>query len=371
MKTRAALIYQAPSPWLIEEVDLDEPKAGEVMVKMVATGLCHSDDHPTRSDALVVRERPYCAGHEGGAIVVQVGPGVTTLQEGDHILTPFIPACGYCRWCASGDQQLCDHGRLYAASAQVDGTYRMHHNGNDVGTAALLGTFAEYQVLDERSCVKIDKDLPLDVVCLLSCGVPTGWGGAVHGGEIKPGDVVICMGVGGVGINSVQGAAHCGAAHVIAVDPVEFKRTESLKLGATEAFSNMEEATEFARSITNGQGADSTMITTDVIRSEYVGQAFTSIRKGGTVVITAQGNYGSGMPINLFEISMYQKRIQGNLSGMVSPRRSIPQLIDLYRSGPLKLDELVTRRYKFDDLNQGFTDMLAGINLRGVVVFDS
>jgi S-(hydroxymethyl)glutathione dehydrogenase/alcohol dehydrogenase len=369
MKTKAALIYEAPSKWLVEEVELDDPKDGEVLVRMVGSGLCHSDDHMTRAEVRTVRERPICGGHEGGAVVEKIGRGVETLKVGDHVVTSFIPACGYCRWCASGYQNLCDNGRLYAASAQLDGTYRMHHKGADVGTAALLGTFAEYQVFDERSCVKVDKDLPLDVVCLLGCGVPTGWGGAVNGGEIKPGDVVIVMGVGGIGINAVQGAAHAGAAHVIAVDPVEFKRTESLKLGATEAFADMEAATEFARSITNGQGADSSVICTSLIQSEYVGEAFSSIRKGGTVVVTAQGNYGSGMPINLFEISMYQKRIQGNLSGMISLRRSIPQLVDLYRSGQLKLDEIITRRYRLDQVNQGYDDMWAGINIRGVIDF--
>jgi S-(hydroxymethyl)glutathione dehydrogenase/alcohol dehydrogenase len=369
MKTRAAIVSEAPSLWRVEEVDLDEPKAGEVLVRMVASGLCHSDDHMTKSEEPTVRERPICGGHEGGAVVERVGPGVETLTAGDHVITQFIPACGLCRWCVTGHQQLCDNGRLYGAAAQLDGTYRMHLAGQDIGTAALLGTFSEYQVLDERSCVRVANDLPLDVACLLGCGVPTGWGAAVHGGEVAPGDVVIVMGVGGVGINAVQGASHCGASHVIAVDPVAFKRSESLKLGATEAFAHIDEAADFARGLTNGQGADSTIITTDIIRSEYVGQAFSSIRKGGTVVITAQGSTKVGMPVNLFEISMYQKRIQGNLSGMASPRRLILQLIDLYRQGQLKLDELVTRRYTLDQINDGYADMTAGVNLRGVISF--
>jgi S-(hydroxymethyl)glutathione dehydrogenase/alcohol dehydrogenase len=297
-----------------------------------------------------------------------VGPGVTDLKEGDHIVTTFIPSCGKCRWCAIGLQHLCDNGANISSGAQLDGTFRMHSNGQDVATFGMLGTFAEWEVLDQHSCVKVREDVPLNVACLVGCGVPTGWGSATNAAEVRVGDVVIVMGTGGIGMNAVQGASHAGASHVIAVDPVTFKREMAMKLGATEAFEHIDEATEFARSLTNGQGADSAIISVSIIEGERVAEAFKAIRKAGTVVVTSQGSPTlEEMPINLWELSMYQKRIQGNLYGMVSPRRSIPMLLDLYAEGILKLDELVTRRYALDQINEATIDMREGRNIRGVI----
>jgi NDMA-dependent alcohol dehydrogenase len=369
MKVRAAMLWEQPGKWAVEDVELDPPRHGEVLVQFAATGLCHSDDHVATGD-VPLGGFPFCGGHEGAGIVREVGPGVTSLQVGDHIVTSFIPSCGTCRWCATGLQQLCDNGALIMLGSQLDGTFRMHCRGHDVACAATLGTFADWNVLDERSCIRIDRDVPLGVACLVACGVPTGWGSAVNAASIAPGDVVIVMGVGGVGINAVQGAAHAGAGRIIAVDPTEFKREFALELGATEAFTNMDVAADFARSLTNGQGADSAIVTVGVIEGHHVAEAFRSIRKAGTVVVTSQGAVDkSGMDINLFEISMYQKRIQGALYGMGSPRRAVPQLIELYRLGKLKLDELVTRRYELDQINEAYDDMRSGRNIRGVIDF--
>lgn len=256
------------------------------------------------------------------------------------------------------------------AGAQMDGTCRMHANGVDIRTGAMLGTFADWQVYDVKSCIKIPVDIPLDVACLTACGVPTGWGSAVRAAETRPGDVIIVMGVGGVGVNAVQGASHCGAAHVIAVDPVPFKRQMAMTVGATEAFGNMDEASEFARSLTNGQGADAAIVTVGVINGSHIAQAFASIRKAGIVVVTSQGSTAAeGIPINLFEISMFQKRIQGALYGMGSPRREVLRLLDLYRTGQLCLTELITNRYALTEINQAYDDMRNGKNIRGVIEF--
>jgi NDMA-dependent alcohol dehydrogenase len=369
VSSRAALLWEQPGQWKVSTVEIDEPKEGEVLVEMVASGLCHSDDH-LRTGDVPVEHLPICGGHEGAGIVRQVGPGVYGLEEGDHIITSFVPSCGRCKWCAQGLQQLCDNGALLLKGTQIDGTCRMHLDGVDIGTMTMLGTFSEWQVLDQLSCVKIRKDVPLETACIVACGVPTGWGSAVNGGMVRPGDVVIVMGVGGVGVNAVQGAAFAGAAHVIAVDPVQFKRDSALKLGATEAFAGMAEATEFAQSITNGQGADSAIVTVGKISGERIAEAFTAIRKAGTVVVTSQGSVTeSDVPINLFEISMYQKRIQGVMYGMSSPRSTIGNLVDLYAEGILKLDELITRRYRIDDIAQAYQDMHDGVNLRGVINF--
>jgi S-(hydroxymethyl)glutathione dehydrogenase/alcohol dehydrogenase len=366
MKVRAALLREQPGSWLVEDVEIpDEPGPGELLVEIVSSGLCHSDDHLATGD-LRRQYLPVCGGHEGSGIVRKVGPGVRELRAGDHIVTAFVPSCGRCRWCASGMQNLCDYG------AQPDGTYRMTaRGGQDVARMSSLGTFANWQVLDEVSVIKIRDDIPLGVACLVACGVPTGFGSAVNAAGVRPGDVVLVMGAGGIGINAVQGAALSGAGEVIVVDPQPFKRETALKLGATRAFDNVADATDFARSVTNGQGADSEIVTVGVIKSQDVADAFHAIRKAGTVAVTAVGPMTEiGIPVGLFEFSMYQKRIQGVLYGMDSPQRAVPQLLDLYAEGKLRLDELITTRYALEDINQGYRDMHAGKNIRGVIDFE-
>ncbi|MQY40767.1 NDMA-dependent alcohol dehydrogenase [Streptomyces sp. RB17] len=368
-KSKAALLWEQPGEWKVSTVDVDAPGAGEILVKMTATGLCHSDDHLATGDS-TFGAFPVCGGHEGAGVVEEVGPGVYGFEVGDHVVTSFVPSCGKCKWCAGNLQQLCDNGMYIMNGGQMDGTYRMHLDGKDIGTMAMLGTFSEWQVYDQMSLVKVRKDIPLDVACLVACGVPTGWGSAVNAAEVRPGHVVIVMGVGGVGMNAVQGAANIGASHVIAVDPVEFKRTSALEFGATEAFATIEEAADFARSITQGQGADSAIVTTSLIHGDRINEAFGAIRKAGIVAVTAQGSLTeTGVPINLFELSMFQKRIQGVLYGMTSPRKTIPALLDLYADGILKLDELVTKRYTIEQINEAYRDMREGRIIRGVVNF--
>ena len=368
MKTRAAVLWEQPGAWDVVEVDLDGPRSREVLVEMVATGLCHSDDHFVTND-IPAGHLPLCGGHEGAGIIREVGPNVTELAVGDHVLTSFIPACGRCHWCAIGKQELCDNGAAILLGNHLDGNFPMHARGTDVGTMGGLGTFAEWQVYHELSVVKIDPDVPLETVCLVSCGVPTGWGSATNALDISVGDVVVVMGCGGVGINAVQGAAHKGA-HVVAVDPQDLKREVSLKVGADEAFAHIAEASDYVKSITNGQGAAFAIVTVGVVSGAIIGEAFGALAKGGTVAVTAVGKAAErGIDVNLTELSMWEKRIQGVLYGASSPRVQIPSLIQLYRQGTLKLDELITRRYRLDDVNQAYEDMHAGLNIRGVIEF--
>jgi S-(hydroxymethyl)glutathione dehydrogenase/alcohol dehydrogenase len=195
-------------------------------------------------------------------------------------------------------------------------------------------------------------------------------GSAVNAAETKPGDVIIVVGVGGIGMGAVQGAAHAGATRIIAVDPVAFKREMSSVFGATDAFATIEEATELARSVTNGQGADATILAVGVLKSADVAMAVNSVRKGGTVVVTAVARADAvGMPVNLLQFAMFQKRIQGVLFGMMSPAKDVTRLLSIYEQGQLKLDEMVTRTYALDEINQGYDDLHASTNLRGVVVF--
>ena len=211
MKTRAAVLRESPGAWSVEEVELDEPGDSEVLVEMVATGLCHSDDHFTTGD-MTARHLPVIGGHEGSGIVRKVGAEVHDFEVGDHVITSFIPACGKCKWCARGLQNLCDAGARILLGDQPAGGFRTHADGQDVATMAALGTFAEWQVYDQISLVKVDRSLPLNTICLVACGVQTGFGSATNAAAVRPGDVVLVVGAGGVGMNAVQGAACPGRA---------------------------------------------------------------------------------------------------------------------------------------------------------------
>ncbi|MBO1902327.1 NDMA-dependent alcohol dehydrogenase [Leucobacter weissii] len=373
MKTRGAIIRSAPGRYETVELNLDEPRQGEIRVKMVATGMCHSDDHFATGD-MVPGVYPWLGGHEGGGIVEAVGPNTPGWEVGDHIVTSFLPACGRCRWCAEGMQNLCDLGATLLQGARFNDpdSYRVTlEDGSPVGQMCGIGTFAERIVISVDSAIKVDKDLPLDVVCLLGCAVGTGWGSSVNAAQVEAGDVVVVIGIGGVGINAVQGARHAGADHVIAVDPVEFKREKALELGATRAYATADEAIDYARSITNGQGADKAVVTVGITTGEHIAQGFASIRKGGTLVCTGIGNMTAvGIPLPITELVTYQKRIQGTHFGHCSPNADIPRQIQMYRDGKIKLDEIITKRYTLDQIAEAYEDMHDGKIVRGVVVFD-
>lgn len=364
-------MFESPGKWEVCDVEVDPPREHEVLVRMVASGLCHSDAHYITGD-LPATALPFAGGHEGAGVVEAVGPSVSALAVGDHVVLAFIPACGRCVMCGSGHQNLCDLGSLIQTGPQLDGTYRMHLGERDVSQFLMISTFSNWSVVPEHNCVKVPNDVPLETLCVLGCGVGTGWGSAVNAAEVGPGDTVIVMGVGGIGINAVQGARHAGATRIIAVDPVAFKRDSALTLGATHAFEDIAAAAEFARSVTNGQGADSAVVTTDVVTGEHVAAAFSAIRKAGTVVVTgiAALQRSMGIPVNLLELVTYQKRIQGALFGATNPTVDIPRQVRMYQEGQLKLDELITHRYRLDEINQGYDDLFAGRNIRGVVVHE-
>ncbi|MEN2738379.1 NDMA-dependent alcohol dehydrogenase [Microbacterium sp. X-17] len=372
--TRAAVLTGSPGAFEIMDVLLDPPGPGELLVRMVAAGLCRSDDHFQTGDSIAGRY-PFICGHEGAGVVEAVGPGTPGWEVGDHVVFSFIPSCGRCRWCSRGMTNLCDLGRyLMLGSRFADGGgYRVHlEDGTDVGQICGLGTFAERTVVSIDSAIKLDPDLPLEEMCLLGCAVGTGWGSAVNAAEVRPGDVTIVMGAGGIGSFAIQGAAHAGALTLIAVDPVEFKRETALSLGATHAFASIGEAADFARSRTNGQGADNAILCVDVLRGEHVAAALSAIRKAGTVVVTsvAPAHDDGGIPVNPREFSHMQKRLQGSMFGMCNPRADIPMQIEMYREGRLELDSLVTRTYPLDQIVEAYADTAAGKNMRAVIRFE-
>ena len=367
MKTKAAVLLEAGKPFEIMELELDGPGVGEVLIKYAAAGLCHSDLHLTDGD--LPPRYPIVGGHEGSGIIEDVGPGVTKVKPGDHVVCSFIPSCGSCRYCSTGRQNLCDMGATILEGCMSDGSFRFHGNGLDFGAMCMLGTFSERATISQHSVVKIDDWLPLKIAVLVGCGVPTGWGTSVYAGGVRAGDTTVIYGVGGLGINAVQGAVSAGAKYVVVVDPVALKRDTAMKFGATHAFADPVSAAEKVKEITWGQGADQALILVGTVDAEVVSAATAVIGKGGTVVITGLANPAKlTVQLSGCDLTLNEKTIKGTLFGSANPQYDIVRLLRLYDAGQLKLDELITTQYKLEEVNQGYQDLRDGKNIRGVII---
>ncbi len=364
METHGAVL-RGPGDWEVVALDVREPGPGQVLVDMAYAGLCHSDEHLRFESA----RYPIVGGHEGAGVVRAVGDGVLGLQPGDHVVTAFLPACGHCRWCASGRSNLCDLGATIATGQLPDGSWPFRLDGEELGGFCMVGAFARTSLLSQHSCVRIERHHPLDVAALMACSVPTGWGSAVNAGPVRPGDVVVVVGTGGVGCNAVQGAAGVGAQHVVAVDPVAFRRDVALTLGATHAVAGTEEAAVLARDLSRGTGADVVVVATGSTSAEVVGGAYRCLGKGGTLVLTGLADHGREktvvLPGNL--TTVFEQRVQGALYGMCNAHRDIPRLLRMHEEGRLEVDSLITRRYPLAEVNRGFQDQRDGTVIRGVL----
>ncbi len=369
MKTQAAVLWERNTPWSVEDIELDDPRAHEVRVRLESSGLCHSDDHVLKGD-LPVR-LPLIGGHEGAGVIEAVGPEVTTLQVGDHVVLAFVPACGHCRWCASGHQQLCDVGaNIMEGLPMSDGIARAHARGQGLGTIAFLGTFSQYTVVHEYSCIKIDPDIPLKYASLVGCGVTTGFGAAVNRAQVQPGDTVVVVGLGGIGVSAVQGARIAGAETIVAVDPVEFRRDSAKALGATHTAESMDQAIPMVADLTRGVMADRAILAVGLMTGDMVAPLLALTRKGGRACLTSvAGPAEVSADIVLLEFVMSQKELIGNVYGGANGPDDIPKLLRLYKAGQLKLEEMVTRTYRLDEVNEGYADTLAGTIVRGLIVF--
>jgi len=370
MKTQAAVVWKAGDPWSIEEIELDPPKRSEVLVRLIASGMCHSDEHVRNGDLPTML--PVVGGHEGAGIVEQVGEGVMDLVPGDHVVFGFVAACGACPSCARGRSSLCDVGAQLLMGLQADGTSRHHTlDGQDLPTMTCLGTFARHTVVNRASCVKILDHYPLEKACLVGCGVTTGWGSAVYAAEVRPGDDVAVIGVGGLGSAAVQGARLAGAERIFAVDPVEFKRDMAKTFGATHTAASIAEALPQILDVTWGKGADKVICTMGVGDGRLMEQIMQLTAKRGRVVVTnIHPAAETEITISMTWLTLYEKQLRGTIFGSANFRYDIPHLLRLYEQGQLDLDSMVTRTYPLEGVNQGYADMLEGRNIRGVLVFD-
>jgi alcohol dehydrogenase (nicotinoprotein) len=369
MKTKAAVVHEVGKPIEIEELDLDGPRDGEVLIRYLYAGLCHSDVHIQHGD--LAARLPMVLGHEGAGIIEEVGPGVTRVAVGDHVVCSFIPNCGVCRYCATGRQSICDMGATILEGNLPGPRFPITGPRGDYGAMCILGTFSQWGIIHQNSVVKVDGDLPLDKAVLVGCGVPTGWGSAVNTANVQAGDTVAVYGVGGIGINAVQGARYAGAKNVVAIDPLENKREKAMELGATHAFATAEEAQAAIVDMTRGQGADSAILTVGLMEPEVVAAGFNAIGKGGTVVLTGLNKVElPTIQLSGSILTLFRKTVKGSLFGDCNPTTDIPKILGLYQAGDLKLDELITRTYTLEQVNEGYDDLLAGKNIRGVMVHE-
>ena len=368
MKTQAAVLWELGAPWSVEEIDLDPPGRGEVLVKLAASGMCHSDEHVVTGD--LPFRLPIIGGHEGAGVVEEVGEGVSWLTPGDRVVFGFVPSCGRCPSCSTGHQSLCDLGALIGIGLQVDGTSRHHARGQDLGIMCILGTFANHTVVNEASCIKVDDEVPLDRACLLGCGVVTGWGSSVYAAAVRPGDVVAVVGIGGIGINAVQGARLAGAKQIWAIDPVEFKRSKAMEFGATHTAASLEEAQPAITEASWGRMADKVIMSMGVGSGELLAAALAITAKRGRVVVTnIHPALETTANISLLDLTLTEKQVVGSLFGSGNPRSDIPKILELYHRGQIDLDGLVTKTYPLEGVNDGYADMREGKNIRGVLVY--
>ena len=370
MKTKGALLWDFHQRWSVEEIEIGDPRKGEVKIQMEAAGMCHSDYH-LMTGGIPMFGFPVLGGHEGAGTVIEVGPGVEDLQVGDHVVLSFIPSCGKCPSCQAGLRNLCDLGAGLLGGASVsDGSFRVTAGGRDVYPMSLLGTFSPYLVVHQTSVVKINPAIPFEVACLVGCGVTTGWGSATRTANVRPGDDVAVIGLGGVGISALQGAAAAGARHLFVVDPVAWKRDAARKFGATHAYATIEEATAGAAEVTAGGMCKKVIVTVGEVDGHDIDKWMGITAKSGTCVLTAVGNLvDTEVTLNLAMLTLMQKGLLGTIFGGGNPAHDIPLLLSMYTAGKLNLDDMVTNTYSLEQINEGYQDMIDGNNIRGVIRF--
>lgn len=373
MKTRAAVLYEmglAPPyaesrPLAIEELDLDPPGPGEVLVEVKAAGLCHSDLSVINADR--PRPTPVALGHEAAGVVAEVGAGVDDLQPGDHVVMTFVPSCGHCLPCAEGRPALCEPGN--GANAQgrlLTGARRLHRGGEPVNHHMGVSAFAEHAVVSRRSLVKVDPDLPLDQAALFGCAVQTGVGAVVNTARVPAGSTVAVIGLGGVGLNALLAAGLVGAERIVAIDLRDDKLALARQLGATDtANAGDEECAHQVRELAGG-GVDFAFEMAGSVPALEL--AYRITRRGGTTVTAGLAHPEKRLSIQQVSLVAEERTLKGSYIGSCVPTRDVPRLIALFRRGRLPVDRLLSERIALEDINGAFDRLAEGRTVRQVLM---
>ncbi len=365
--TKAAVVVAYNEPVEIRDLELASPKAGEIRIAVRATGVCHSD--LSVQNGTVPLPPPVVPGHECAGEVVEVGEGVSRFKVGDHVVTQFHPQCGQCYFCTRGQGYMCEKGAMAATGGLLDGTPRFAADGAPVRQMAMLGAFAEETVIPEISAVGIPADVPMRIAALISCGVLTGVGAATNTANIREGDTVAVLGCGGVGLNVIQGAKIAGAGEVIAIDRFESKLAMAEQFGATQTVDAPEgDPAAAVRDLTEGRGAD---VAFEVVGLEpTIMQALDMTRNGGEAIMVGVPRLDVTLSLPAAFTFLYaNKSLRGCWYGSSNVDRDVPKLLDLYKRGELKLDELISREITLEEVNDALAAMESGEVARSVIVF--
>ena len=362
---KAAVLYELNQPVVVEDIEMEAPKAGEVVVKVAATGVCHSCYHAVTGTLDI--PLPVVLGDEGAGVVAEVGTGVTMVKPGDHVILSWVPSCGHCIYCTQGYANICLNSRKGGRGNLPDGTTRYSKNGVAIHHFGMVASFAEYSVIPQECAIPIDKDIPLDKAALVGCSVTTGVCAATNTAQVRPGSSVVVFGTGGIGLNVLQGAVIAGAERIIAVDIMDSKLEFARQFGATHTINaNEGDVISEIQALTDGLGADYAFEAIGT-KTTYE-QTVRAIRNRGKAIwIGAPPRE----PISLDASIIFwgEKTVMGSNYGSARPRYDMPRLLALYRAGVLKLDELITRTYQLEEVNEAFTAMLNGEVARGVIQF--
>jgi S-(hydroxymethyl)glutathione dehydrogenase / alcohol dehydrogenase len=358
---KAAVCYEFGQPLVVEDIDIKPPEYGEVKVRLAATAICHSDVHLIRGEW--GGKVPVVAGHEAAGIVEEIGTGVTLAKPGDAVVMSLLRSCGRCFYCATGEPHMCEGKFALSTESRLQ-----NRRGELLYHGIQTAAFAEYAIVDQSQVVPVPTDMPLDRAALLACGVITGLGAVVNTARVGPGQSVVVIGAGGVGLNSIQGAVLVGANPIIAVDRLDAKLTAARSFGATHVVNAAQnDAVAAVKDLTLDRGADYAFVT--VGSAAAVTQAMGMIRPAGTVVLVGIPNKGTTVALLVGDLVIDERKVIGCRMGSTRLSVDVPRLVELYRHGRLKLDELITERYPLDRINEAITAMETGEVLRNVVVF--
>ncbi len=372
MKIRAAVLNEmgAPAPYAqsmplkIEMIELDPPGPGEVLVKIAAAGLCHSDLSVIEGNR--PRPMPMALGHEAAGVVEDIGPGVDDLRKGDHVVMVFVPSCGHCLPCSEGRPALCEPGAAAnGAGTLLSGAKRLHRNGQDINHHLGVSGFAEYATISRRSCVKVDRELPLDEAALFGCAVLTGVGAVINTAKVPAGTTVAVVGLGGVGLSSILGAVASGASRVVAVDLSDEKLGLARQLGATDTFNaGSPDAVNEIREAVKG-GVEYAFEMAGSVRA--LDLAYKITRRGGTTVTAGLPPPSHTLALSPVNLVAEERTLKGSYIGTCVPVRDLPRYVDLYRRGKLPVDRLMSKHLRLDEINEGFDLLAQGKVVRQVV----